>query len=305
MGTCRRGNGFSSARAIARAVRLRGPPGATRCPSGSADGARGMGPARRRFPDAVAAAWQSPPPSLAFSLSGGTFEVSPHRTILCAKAGCYPGSLRDGPLELLGLLWPSIVRVRSRGALARRGLPRALPHRYAQGTTLRKPLSPVGPRSRAPPRRRGSPRAGGETCAQMRCRASEPLQPGRARLASRRVDRQNLARASLRAHRSAGPMIEMDSRQESACRCRTSSSVRSLGAPSDLTGARPLPRSCPLFGRSVPPDPLVPSAWFDPHLGDLLRALVPRLSHLVPALTPLSFRRRAPADRRWLPSCAR
>lgn len=137
-----------------------------------------MGPARRRFPDAVAAAWLSPPPSLAFSLSGGTFEVSPHRTILCAKAGLYPESLRDGPPELLGLLWPSFVRVRSRGALARRGLPRALPHRYARGATSRNPLSPVGPRSRAPPRRRGSPHAGGDPA--RRCAAAHPSRYSRA-----------------------------------------------------------------------------------------------------------------------------
>lgn len=65
--------------------------------------------------------------------------------------------------------------------------------------------------------------------------------------------------------------------------------VRSLGACADVSGARPLPEGCPSFGESVPPDPLVPSSWFDPHLDGFLRALVSRLLHLVPALTPLRF----------------
>jgi hypothetical protein len=95
------------------------------------------------------------------------------------------------------------------------------------------------------------------------------------------------------------------------CRCRASSVCRRLvseahgsfaGCLADISGARPLPGSCLPFGRSVPPDPHVPPAWFDSHLGGLLRAPVPRLLHLVPAglrWFPLRTRRR---PSRWLPS---
>lgn len=55
----------------------------------------------------MAAAWLSPPSSLTFPLSGGIFEAFPHRTILCARKWVLnPPLSRDGPHELLGLLWP-------------------------------------------------------------------------------------------------------------------------------------------------------------------------------------------------------
>lgn len=71
----------------------------------------------------------------------------------------------------------------------------------------------------------------------------------------------------------------------------------------DFPGARPLPGLPPSAGRCHPTR-RVPPAWFDSHLGGLLRAPVSRLLHLVPARLRC-FPTGAPADRTGLPRLAR
>lgn len=77
-----------------------------------------------------------------------------------------------------------------------------------------------------------------------------------------------------------------------------SSSVRSLGAGSDMACAR-LGGVSPHWQsgttRSAPPP-----SWFDSHHGGLLRAPVSRVLHLEPDLASTAFPRRAPADRPWV-----
>jgi len=74
------------------------------------------------------------------------------------------------------------------------------------------------------------------------------------------------------------------------------------GCPADFSSARPLREGCPSVGESVPPDPHVPSPWFDPHRDGLLRAPVSRLLHLVPASASLLSTSRSRRPSRWLPS---
>jgi hypothetical protein len=92
VGTCRGGKGFSAGE-FGRG-READPPGAAGCPSGSADGATGMGPDGRRFPGAVAAAWLLPPSLLTLLPFGRVFRAFPRRTILCAPPWSFVHSRR-------------------------------------------------------------------------------------------------------------------------------------------------------------------------------------------------------------------
>jgi len=238
----------------------------------------------------VAAAWLSPPSPLAFSLSGGVFGAFPHRTILCAwNRVLNPFLWRDGPPELLCLLWPPSIRVRSAGGVAQRGLPRTLVHRSIGVPPRAHPPSPATDRARA------RPSVAGFSPAQVA--KPESRSPSRAIghccRAGRRVAPMpdEVAVGPLRI--AAPPPVGLHRYIPGSCRNRCCAEppplARSLGAWTDLSRAHPLPGSCPPFGESVPPDPLVPPAWFDPHLGGLRCALVSRLLHLVPVLTSLRF----------------
>jgi hypothetical protein len=217
-----------------------------------------------------------------------------------------PASPRDGPRELLCLLWPLVSglgrAVRSRSAVSRgrscTGCER--------GTTPSASTRPAPGRARArPPRRWTPPPAGGETCiaaALARCRASLP---GR----SSGCPAAGWISWWAAAHRCAATGgvdtgISLVPAGNPCCR-RTSSSVRSLGAEADIAGARPrFPGFDPLRPNGATRPTCSARVGSIPHLGGLLRAPVPRLLHLVPALAPLPFPPRAPADRTWLPSCA-
>jgi hypothetical protein len=169
VGTCRGGEGSLGWRVCA-AVRPC-TPGAAGCPSGSADGATGMGPSGRRFPGAVAAAWLLPPSLVALSLSrqpSGLFRAGPS----CARRmGFSSLPVRDGPRELVCLLWPlpsglghavcwhhAVSRGRSHTGCARE------PPRYFH-------TPDAGPCSRTPPRPPGPSHTSGEPRVYPRSRA--------------------------------------------------------------------------------------------------------------------------------------
>lgn len=68
------------------------------------------------------------------------------------RVALVPLGVRDGLHALLVLLWPPSIRARSRGGLARRGLPRALTFRLCGELPRHVHPSAVGPCLRTPPR---------------------------------------------------------------------------------------------------------------------------------------------------------
>jgi len=163
------------------------------------DGSRGnvASPAQRRLVGLHRLPpWHSPFPEV----PSRPYRAGPS----CAqRSGIFdPMTPRDGPRELLCLLWPPSIRARSRGALALRGLPRALLHRIAHGGPPRSP-----PHLPAPGRARTRPPVAGIFPLQVAKPASlaclrtlgHCCRAGR-RVAPRRVGPQMGRRASLRCH---------------------------------------------------------------------------------------------------------
>jgi hypothetical protein len=232
-------------------------------------------------------------------------------------------SPRDGPRELLCLLWPSstvfghagrwhiaVSRGRSRSGCSR------VPPRYFH-------LSPAGPCSRTPPRRPGSPARSWRFLRARRARradrtrrtaeAERPAGPDAAGFPARPGgSAQGLARIAARRRSVRPPLPETPAGSPPAplAGCRSAAAepppcVRRLvseadgsfaGCPADSTGARPLPGLPPSAGRCHPTR-RVPPSWFDSHLDGFLRAPAPRLLHLVPAWLRW-FPTAPPADRR-------
>jgi hypothetical protein len=270
----------------------------------------GWVPLERRFPGAAAARWPSPPAPLVFPVSGATFEALPRRTILCAAVGFFrPDDAARRPscasLPALAPFHPGSVARCARASRSPAGAPAP---DCARGTTpLASTSSRAGPCSRTPPRRWKPPPAGGETCIARALAHARALLPGR----SSGCPAAGWVRRWDAAHRCASPVslhrYLPGSRREPLLAAETSSSVRSLGAQADFTGAR-LPFSrpgLPPAGSSVPPDLHVPPAWFDPTSAACSARWFPGFCTWYRPWLRCRFRIPAPADRRWLPSCAR
>jgi len=179
-------------------------PGAAGCPSGSADGATGMGPVGRRFPGAVAAALALTAFPRGLLRFRRTFEAFPHRTILCALGWVFGSTpSRDGPHELLYLLWPRPSGL-GHAVLSRFAVSRGRSLTGCSGVPPRMPPHfPATGRARArPPFAGHSPRTGGELRVRSHSRAMRASLPGRSiGLPRCRVD-QLVGRS---AHRCAAP----------------------------------------------------------------------------------------------------
>jgi len=213
---------------------------------------------------------------------------------------------RDGPRELLCLLWPPSIRVRSRGGVARRGLPRALAHRLRRGTTPKRPHSSCDrPCSRTPPRRWKCPPHRWRNPCRNRTHVRSGITAGP-------VDRVapmpgGSAGGSLRIA-APTPMgytgISLVPAGNPCC-CRTSSSRPFAGCLDRPLRRASTPRRLPSLRRI--------GATRSARSARVVRFPPRRLSlragfqALAPGTGPDSaaFPLRAPADRRWFPSCAR
>lgn len=253
----------------------------------------------------MAAAWLSPPSPLAFSLSGGVFGAFPHRTILCAwNRVLNPFLSRDGPPELLCLLWPPSIRVRSAGGIALRGLPRALGHQSVGvpprvRSRLRSPtVLARGPRCLDfPPLRwrnlnRDLPRgrsgiAAGPVVGLPRCRMK--LQSGRC--------------ASLRRHQWVYTGISLVPAGTAAVPNLLLSLVRWVPGPTSPARIHSREVALPSANRCHPIRSFRPRASIPPRRFALRAGFQAVAPGTGPDFAP--FPPRAPADRRWLPSCAR
>ena len=218
-----------------------------------------------------------------------------------------PASPRDGPRELLCLLWPLVSglgrAVRSRSAVSR----------GRSCTGCERGTTPSASTRPAPGRARARPPAAGHLPPQVAKPASRPRSraAGHRCRAGRRVAPPPGGSAGGPLRIAAPPPVGL-------------TPVSPWFPPGTPAAAEPPPPSVRWVPKPTSParvhvfpgfDPLRPNGATRPtcsarvgsipHLGGLLRAPVPRLLHLVPALAPLPFPPRAPADRDWLPSLAR
>jgi hypothetical protein len=132
------------------------PPGAAGYPSRSADGATGMGPDGRRFPDAVVAAWRWPPSPLAllpFERRLRGFPASDHPVRTGVEFG--PPRRATAFVSFSACSDPLLPGSVTRQAGASR-FPAGAPLPVVSGHHPARPLSRIGPCSRTPPRCPGS-----------------------------------------------------------------------------------------------------------------------------------------------------